>query len=300
MDGFSLMIHGGAGAIRAPERFEESLRRVIGAGASLLSRGAPALDAVAHCVAALEDDPLYNAGRGSVPNADGFVECDASIMDGRDLEAGAVAGVRRVRNPVLLARAVMEKSGHVFLIGEGAEHFARQQGLAFEEDAYFLTDARLAQLAKAKAAQGVALDHSMIGEEKLGTVGAVARDKAGNLAAATSTGGVVNQFPGRVGDSPVIGAGVYADNAACAVSCTGVGEHFLRTSLARTVACLIEHRGLRAAAAAAAAIDYLTGKVNGLGGLIVVDRDGGCARAHSTPGMITAMAENGEIRIQTS
>lgn len=300
MSDFSLMIHGGAGAIRAPERYEDSLRHVIEAGGRLLEAGSSALDAVQHCVMLLEDDPLYNAGRGSVLNADGAVACDASIMDGRTLEAGAVAGVRGIRNPVRLARLVMEQSGHVLLISDGAERFAREQGVAFEDMSYFLTDARVAQLAKAKRRQEVALDHSGAEERKLGTVGAVARDRYGNLAAATSTGGVVNQRPGRVGDSPIVGAGTFADNASCAVSCTGVGEDFLRTSLARTVAFFVECRGMRANEAATAAIEHLVNKVQGYGGLIVIDRDGACARAHSTPGMLTATIENGAVRVETT
>ncbi len=295
MSNFSLMIHGGAGAMRAPEQYEASLRHIIEKGAQLLEAGASALDAVTHCVVLLEDDPLYNAGRGSVLNAQGIVDCDASIMDGRTLDAGAIAGVRGIRNPVLLARAVLEKSEHVFLIGEGAEMFAREHNLSLEDAEYFLTEHRVAQLARVKEKQTVALDHSQANDWKLGTVGAVARDKSGNLAAATSTGGLVNKQWGRVGDSAIIGAGVFADNASCAISCTGIGEHFLRTSLARTAALFIEYRGMRAQEAADAAINYLTSKVQGLGGLIIIDRDGTCARAHSTPDMVTATAVNGEI-----
>jgi beta-aspartyl-peptidase (threonine type) len=187
MSSFSLMIHGGAGAIHALERYDGSLRRIIETGARLLETGASALDAVTHCVMLLEDDPLYNAGHGSVLNADGIVECNASIMDGRTLDAGAIAGVRGVRNPVLLARAVMEKSEHVFLIGEGAERFAREHGLSFDDAEYFLTEARIAQLAEAKKKQAIVLDHSQANERKLGTVGAVARDRSGNLAATRRT-----------------------------------------------------------------------------------------------------------------
>jgi beta-aspartyl-peptidase (threonine type) len=300
MSSFSLMIHGGTGAIQTPERYEGSLRHIVEAGGRLLEKGAAALEAVTHCVMLLEDDPLFNAGRGSVLNADGIVECDASVMDGRTLGAGAIAGVRGIRNPVLLARAVMEKSEHVFLIGEGAERFAREHGMSFEDPPYFVTEARIAQLAEAKKKQAIVLDHSQTNERTLGTVGAVARDRSGNLAAATSTGGLVNKHWGRVGDSAVIGAGVFADNASCAVSCTGIGEHFLRTALARTAAFFVEYRGMRAGEAAEAAIRYLVDKVNGMGGLIIVDHDGTCARAHSTPGMLTATAENGEVRVQAT
>ncbi|QXX74348.1 isoaspartyl peptidase/L-asparaginase family protein [Methylovirgula sp. HY1] len=295
MTEFSLMIHGGAGVIRAPENYDASLRHIIETGAALLDQGASALDAVTHCVALLEDDPLYNAGRGSVLNAQGIVDCDASIMDGRTLDAGAIAGVRGVKNPVLLARAVLEKSEHVFLIGEGAEIFAREHKISFEEADYFLTEHRVAQLARVKEKQSVALDHSQANDLKLGTVGAVARDRDGNLAAATSTGGLVNKQFGRVGDSAVIGAGTYADNASCAISCTGIGEHFLRTSLARTAAFFVEYQGMNAQEAADAAIRHLTQKIQGVGGLILIDRNGECGQAHSTPDMLSATAVKGEI-----
>ncbi|RTL89848.1 MAG: isoaspartyl peptidase/L-asparaginase [Hyphomicrobiales bacterium] len=294
---YSLMIHGGAGAIDAPERYAPSLRRIAETGAGLLEKGASALDAVTRCVALLEDDPLFNAGRGAVLNAAGESCCDGSIMDGRNLAAGAVAGVKGVRNPVLLARLVMEKTPHVFLIGPGAENFGRAHGIAFEEQDYFVTPERRAQLARAKARRQMSLDHAEPLSGKLGTVGAVARDSAGDLAAATSTGGLVNQMSGRVGDSPVIGAGVYADNASCAISCTGAGEDFLRTSLARTAALLVEKHGLSAPQAAQEAISYLVRKVRGSGGLIIVDRDGRCGAARSTPGLLIAQAENGIVRV---
>jgi len=299
MSGYSLMIHGGAGAIRDPARFEPSLRRIVVAGAQLLEQGATARDAVSLCVTLLEDDPLYNAGFGSVLNAEGRAECDAAIMDGRDLAAGAVAGVGRIKNPILAARAVMEKSPHVFLIGAGAEAFAAGHGVDMVAESYFQTPERLADLARAKTRNETALDHVAPSSAKLGTVGAVARDCAGNLAAATSTGGMTNKLPGRVGDSPVIGAGVFADNASCAVSCTGVGEHFLRTALARTVGFLIEDLGLETQAATDEAIRRLVEKVGGVGALIVVGRDGVCARALSTSGLLSATARDGVIAVQT-
>jgi beta-aspartyl-peptidase (threonine type) len=294
---FSLMIHGGAGAISRPERFADSLREVVEAGARMLRGGADALEAVAHCVALLEDEPLYNAGRGAALNADGAAFCDASIMDGRTLAAGAVAGVARVRNPVLLARVAMEKTPHVFFIGEGAEDLARAQGLVFEDASYFVTPERLEQLARARKWHETTLDHAKSAEGKLGTVGAVAMDLSGNLAAATSTGGLVNQMRGRVGDSPVVGAGVFADNESCAISCTGVGEHFLRTCLARTAAFFVEFQGMNAAGAADAAVAYLVRRLNGSGGLIIVDRRGTCGLAHSTPGLLAAAATAEELRI---
>ncbi|MGD9545487.1 MAG: isoaspartyl peptidase/L-asparaginase family protein [Methylocystis sp.] len=300
MTDFTLMIHGGAGAIRDPHRYEASLRAIVESGARLLAAGSSALDAVAHCVALLEDDPLYNAGRGSVLNADGAAMCDASIMDGRTLKAGAVAAIRGVRNPVRLAYEVMDKSGHVLLVGEGAERFARERDVAFESEDYFRTEARVAQLARAKRKRETTLDHSEPADAKLGTVGAVARDRNGDLAAATSTGGVVNQRAGRVGDSPLIGAGTFADNASCAASCTGVGEDFIRTALARTAAVFVEFRSLRAEEAAREAIRYLVDRVDGRGGLILVDREGRCGRARSTPGMLTATFVAGVARVETT
>jgi L-asparaginase / beta-aspartyl-peptidase len=283
----SLVIHGGAGAIAAPERYAPALRHVVETGARLLEKGATALEVVCRCVEELEDDPLFNAGRGSVLNADGEAFCDASIMKGADLAAGAVAGVRGVRNPVALARLVMEKTPHVFMIGPGAERLGREHGLAFVDADYFVTPERLAELTRAKARE----------VDKHGTVGAVARDHAGDLAAATSTGGLVNQLVGRVGDSPVIGAGVYADNASCAVSCTGVGEHFLRTSLARVAAFLVETQQLTASEAAVAAIEHLVRKLDGWGGLILVDAQGRCGVAHSSPNILYAAFEDGAIRV---
>ncbi|PPD45198.1 MAG: L-asparaginase [Methylocystis sp.] len=293
----SLMIHGGAGAIRSPERFFESLRSVVRSGDDLLASGASAIEAVAHCVTLLEDDTLYNAGRGAALNADGVACCDASIMDGRTLGAGAVAGVRGVRNPVALARIVMEETRHVLLVGEGAERFGRARGVRFENESYFVTEERREQLARAKERHATTLDHMQAEHGKLGTVGAVARDRDGNLAAATSTGGLINQMSGRVGDSPIIGAGCFADNAGCAVSCTGVGEDFLRTALARTASFFVESQEMDAARAAEAAVAYLVRRVQGSGGLIVVDRNGVCAAAHSTPGMLMASACDGKITV---
>lgn len=291
---FSLVIHGGAGDIREPERYAPALQRIAKAGADMLRQGARAVEVVCFCVEALEDEPLFNAGRGSVLNAEGMVRCDASIMDGATLAAGAVAGVEGVRNPVALARLVMEKTPHVFMIGPGAEQLGREYGLAFAGADYFLTPERRDELANAKGFQTVDLDR---GGTKHGTVGAVARDLHGDLAASTSTGGLVNQRAGRVGDSPVIGAGVYADNASCAVSCTGVGEDFLRTSLARVAAFLVETQKLAAPEAVEAAIEFLVRKVRGSGGLIMVDREGRCGVAHSTPGMLFALHRDGQILV---
>lgn len=294
------MIHGGAGVVREPERFEGALRRIITQGTEFLDSGGEALDAVALCVQLLEDDPLFNAGIGSVLNAQGVAECDAAIMDGRDLSAGAVAGVRCVKNPILLARAIMEKSDHVFLIAPGAEEFARAQGIFCVPASYFQTQERLAQLARVKEKSTTALDHDAVETKKLGTVGAVARDQRGNLAAATSTGGMTNKSFGRVGDSAVLGAGVFADNASCAVSCTGVGEHFLRMSPARTVAFLIEDLAMDTQSATQEAQRRLETKIQGVGGMIVIGKDGVCARARNTPSLLSAVAYNGAITIQVA
>jgi beta-aspartyl-peptidase (threonine type) len=305
---FSLMIHGGAGSLGKPGdderavRYQDSLRRILERGRAILTADGSALQAVETCAALLEDDPIFNAGRGAVLNADGKVELDAAIMDGRDLSAGAVAGVVDVANPVRLARRVMTDSGHVMLIGEGATRFARRCGMPTVPEDYFQTPERLAQWQRVHRKQTMQLDHDTSGmddeDPKHGTIGAVARDRAGNLAAATSTGGVVNQRPGRVGDSPIIGAGVYADNESCAVSATGHGEDILRCVLARTIVDFMLLQGLDAEAATRAGIAYFRRKVQGRGGVIVIDRHGNCARAFTTPNMIHGwIAQGGEAQV---
>ena len=233
-----------------------------------------ALDAVTAAVVVLEDSPLFNAGRGSCFNADGEIEMDASIMDGESLRAGAVAAVKRIRNPVLAARAVMEKTRHVLLAGEGAERFAREQGLALEEPSYFATEKRLSALKR-----NLKYHH--------GTVGAVALDQDGNLAAATSTGGYTGKLPGRIGDSPLIGAGNYADNRACAVSGTGLGEAFIRAAVAYDVAARMRYRKEPLGKAAAAALANVA-RLDGDGGLIAVDRRGIVAMPFNSEGMYRA------------
>ena len=297
-DAFSLMVHGGAGAReddagRDPALCLQSIRIVLAHGRDILSGNGSALEAVEACTALLEDDPLFNAGRGSVLNEDGRVEMDAAIMDGRDLAAGAVAGVQNIANPVRLARRVLTQREHVMLAGEGAIRFARGLGIDTVPDQYFLTPERIRQYETRRRAAGNGPDEPSVTDDHLGTVGAVARDRAGNLAAATSTGGVVNKRFGRIGDSPVIGAGLWADDATCAVSCTGIGEDYMRTVLAKTAADLIEFRGLDAAAAVAGAAGYLARKVNGRGGLILVDRHGRCASGFTTAGMIRGWIEHG-------
>lgn len=287
---FSLVIHGGAGAIDNADEYSPSLEHILREGQRLLTSGASALDVVTTCVSMLEDDPMFNAGRGSVLNEDGNVEMDAAIMNGSDMNAGSVAGVRNVKNPIQLARLVMEQSKHVMLIGEGAMKFGALHNVATEPNEYFLTEKRINQLKDAQAKETVGLDHSTPNtEKKMGTVGAVARDQAGNLAAATSTGGITNKKFGRVGDSPIIGAGVFADNETCAVSTTGYGEQFLRTVLSKTTSTYVA-QGMTAQEAADAAIQYLVRRVNGLGGVIVVDHFGNLGSSWCTAGMLHGKA----------
>lgn len=294
------MIHGGSGALAHIRRegseadFMNSLQQILAGGRQILAAGGSALDAVEHCAASLEDDPLYNAGHGSVLNEYGEVEMDAAIMDGRGLEAGAVAGITNIKNPIALARKVLEKSEHVMLIGKGAMEFAKLWDIKVMTDDYFVVDARIRQWREAQRAGGMMLDHEDAEpQHKFGTIGAVARDLDGNLAAATSTGGIVNKRWGRVGDSPILGAGVFADNTTCAVSATGYGEQFQRTVLSKMISDFIHFKGMDAREAATAGIQYLVDKVNGLGGVIVIDREGRCAVGHSTSGMIYGLIEQG-------
>ena len=301
-DSYSLMIHGGAGAFSdvtddTARAYRDSIGRILAHGRDVLRRGGPALEAVEACATLLEDDPLFNAGRGSVLNENGEVEMDAAIMDGRDLRAGAVAAVRSIANPVQLARLLMQDGGHVMLAAEGAMRFAERCGVARVPDGYFRTDARSAQLEEARRGGGTVLDHDApaggAGEDRHGTIGAVARDGAGNLAAATSTGGMVNKRMGRVGDSPIVGAGVYADSATCAVSGTGYGEDFMRTVIAKTIADYIDMQGLDAVQATEAGIAYLRRKVCGRGGVIVIDHAGRCASGFTTRRMLHGWIEHG-------
>jgi beta-aspartyl-peptidase (threonine type) len=278
-------------------QYEGALKSALDAGYDVLAKGGAALDAVETAVKSLEDFPLFNAGRGSVFNHDGKHEMDAAIMDGRDRAAGAVAGVSGVKNPVNVARAVMERSEHVLLTGAGAEAFARNLGLAFEDDAYFYTEQRYQQLQEAIAEDRVQMDHS---DKKFGTVGAVALDAAGNLAGATSTGGMTNKKWGRVGDSPIIGAGTWADNATCAISCTGHGEYFIRAVVAHDIHCLMAYKGLSLQEACDMLVHDKLVKTGGEGGLVAVDRAGNIAMPFNSEGMYRACKNSvgrEEIRI---
>jgi len=296
------MIHGGAGTLdnikddRISVRYMESLRVILEHGREILSRGAGAVETVETCASQLEDDPLFNAGCGSVLTEHGHVEMDAGIMDGRDLAAGAVAAVSNIANPVQLARLVMDGSEHLMLIGEGALRFAEYCGMERAPDHYFITPGRVAQLDEARLKHRIMLDHDDAedaGEEqKYGTIGAVARDLEGNLAAATSTGGVVNKRMGRVGDSPIIGAGLYADNETCAISTTGYGEDFMRTVIAKTISDAILFKGGGARDAVTEGIAYLQRKVTGRGGVIVIDKAGYCASGYTTKKMVHGWIEH--------
>ena len=304
MAAYSLIIHGGAGALEdlkyeaETTEFEASVIEILEAGRQQLEKGESALDVVEFCVNLLEDNPLYNAGKGSVLNENGQVEMDAALMNGADLKAGAVTCVKNIKNPISLARQVLEQGDHVMLAGEGAQAFANYCKAEQRPDDYFTTTARVKQLEEAKAAGRMTLDHEKIKpnqkpNQKLGTVGAVALDMHGNLAAATSTGGLVNKRWGRVGDTPVVGAGVFADNETCGVSASGYGEQFLRTVLAKTVSDFVYFKEMSAAEAAKAGVQYLVDKVNGEGGVIVIDAQGRCAAAQSTSGLIHGWIEAG-------
>lgn len=285
-----LAIHGGAGAIPRAELTAEKekairadLEAALRAGAKVLSDGGSSLDAVTRAVVMLEDSPHFNAGKGAVFNADGINELDASIMEGHTRRAGAVAGLHRIRNPIELARAVMEKSPHVMMVGEGAEKFAQSVGIGFVDPAYFRTEERWQQLIKAREKEKAQAGLPLPSSAYYGTVGAVARDRKGQLAAATSTGGMTNKRFGRVGDAPIIGAGTWADDR-CAVSATGWGEFFIRSAVAHDICARMAYRG---DSASKAAEDVLAGvaKLGGDGGVIVLDADGNAALPYNSAGM---------------
>ncbi|RYZ55786.1 MAG: isoaspartyl peptidase/L-asparaginase [Sphingobacteriales bacterium] len=286
---FSIAVHGGAGTIlrqhMTPElqqQYLSALDAALRAGEHILSQGGSSLDAVEAAVVVLEDFPLFNAGKGSVFNHIGGHEMDASIMDGRELGAGAVSGVSQVRNPVKLARIIMEQSEHVMLFGKGAEEFAKSKDLDFEHKSYFYNETRYRQWQEALEEGKVVLDHT---DRKFGTVGAVAYDAKGNLAAATSTGGMTNKKFGRIGDSPIIGAGTYANNNTCAVSCTGHGELFIRSVVGHDISCLIEYKGLTLEEACRTVVHEKLVKIGGEGGLIAIDKNGHIAMPFNSDGM---------------
>lgn len=301
---FAIVIHGGAGTIlkeyMTPERenaYKEKLKEALDAGYEILKKNGSSIDAVEKAVMVLEDSPLFNAGKGSVFTSDGKNEMDASIMDGKTLNAGAVSAVSRIKNPINLARLVMEKSNHVMLTGEGAEKFAKENDFEFVDSSYFFTKYRWEQLQQSKKDDESVLDHSdtlaednslndiLPDEKKFGTVGAVALDKNGNLAAATSTGGMTNKRFGRVGDSPIIGAGTYANNNTCAVSCTGHGEFFIRGVVAYDISALMEYKKISLQEAAEIVIKKKQVEMGGEGGIIAVDNKGNISMTFNSVGM---------------
>lgn len=304
---FSLAIHGGAGTLlkgqmtaEKENAYKSALQLSLDTGYAILENKGTSLDAVEAAVKVLEDSPLFNAGKGSVFTAEGTHEMDAAIMDGSNLKAGAVSLITGIKNPVHLARDVMEKSEHVFLAGEGAMTFAAENNYTIETPEYFYDALRYQQWQDLKGSDAFQLDHSVKKDSKFGTVGAVACDGYGNIAAATSTGGMTNKKWGRVGDSPMIGAGNYANNATCAVSCTGSGEFFIRGVVAYDVSCLMEYKGMSLADAASEVIQHRILKLGGDGGLIAVDAKGNIAMPFNTEGMYRAYRKaigEGEIAI---
>ena len=299
-----IAIHGGAGAITrsalTPERerqYVAALSAIVDSGQKMLAAGASALATVTEAVRLLEECPLFNAGIGSVFTRDATHELDACVMDGNRLQAGAVAGVKHVRNPVLAARLVLEQSPHVLLIGEGAEAFVVSHGMERVENHLFSTTERLLQLQQAQADNEIVLDHRaapLDERHKMGTVGAVALDLTGNLAAATSTGGMTNKLPGRVGDSPLPGAGCYANNASVAVSCTGTGEVFMRTLAAYDIAALMEYGNLSLYEACERVVMEKLPALGGSGGLIAIDREGNVVLPFNSEGMYRAWCYAGD------
>ena len=292
MNTISIAIHGGAGTlvkgIMTPEKekaYQQALQKALEIGYQVLEKRGSAVDAVEKAVKALEDSHLFNAGKGSVFTATETHEMDASIMNGKTLEAGAVSLITGIKNPVSLAKDVMEKSEHVFLAGEGAMQFAKANNYSLEKADYFYDELRHQQWLAIKDTNNFQLDHTVKKDSKFGTVGAVACDANGNIAAATSTGGMTNKKFGRVGDSPMIGAGNYANNKTCAVSCTGSGEFFIRGVVAYDVSCLMEYKGLTLEAAANEVINKRILEIGGDGGLIAVDAQGNIAMPFNTEGM---------------
>jgi beta-aspartyl-peptidase (threonine type) len=318
MKPYGLVLHGGAGVIRrenmSPEleaEYRAKLGEALRAGYAVLEKGGAALDAVTIAINILEDSPLFNAGKGAVFNADGICELDASIMDGSNRAAGAVAGVHHIRNPINLARDVMAKSKHVMMVGDGAEKFAQSLGYEMVSNEYFHTDFRRKQLERAKATEkgdrtaalpldltspGVFRDDHFAREQKYGTVGCAALDKNGNLAAGTSTGGMTNKKFGRVGDAPIIGAGTYASNATCAVSATGWGEFFIRTAVAYDISAQMEYKGAPLREAAKATLAKVAA-LGGDGGVVCLDAKGNIALEFNSEGMYRAAKISGQPEI---
>ncbi len=300
----AIVIHGGAGTIRretlTPDRekaYRDKLQEALTTGYNILKSGGTSLDAVVATINVMEDSPQFNAGKGAVFTADGTNELDAAIMDGATLKAGSVASLKRIKNPITLARWVMERSPHVMMVGEGAETFAKQNGMEWVDPSYFRTEQRWNQLQEAKKREQQMSDpgsqskkpggpnNDESDERKFGTVGCVALDRAGNIAAGTSTGGTTNKKFGRVGDAPIIGAGTYANNKTCGISCTGTGEYFIRSVVGHDVSALMEYKGMSLKEAADYVVMDKLVKMGGDGGLIAMDNKGNIATPFNTSGM---------------
>ena len=305
MKKISIAIHGGAGTIlkedmtpELEEAYRNALREAMDAGYAVLENGGTAVRAVKAAVVIMEDCPLFNAGKGSVFTKKGLNEMDAAIMDGSTLEAGAIAGVRNIRNPIELAEEVMLHSGHVFLSGKGANDFAIKQGIKLEPDEYFYSEYRYDQWREIRDSDLYQLDHKsdklvgLMKDKKFGTVGAVACDGNGNIAAATSTGGMTNKRYGRIGDSPMIGVGTYANNKTCAISCTGHGEIFIKAVAAYDVSCLMEYKNMTLQQACEEVVLKKLVEMHGDGGLIGVDANGNAAMVFNSAGMYRALRNN--------
>ena len=302
---YAIAIHGGAGTIlhtnmtnEIEKKYKTALNDSILAGENILLNSGLAIDAVEASIRSLENNPLFNAGRGSVFSHEGEHEMDASIMNGKDLMAGAVAGVKNVKNPITLAKSVMQHSNHVFMAGQGAEVFAKQLNIEMAPNEYFFEQMRYDQLIQAKSNDRIDLDHVdnkfENGEKKFGTVGAVALDVFGNISAGTSTGGMTNKKHGRVGDTPIIGAGTYANNQTCAVSCTGHGEFFIRSVVAYDISCLIEYKGFSLKEACNLVVKDKLVKIGGEGGLIALDAKGNIELCFNSEGMYRASKKSNE------
>ncbi|TYP99821.1 beta-aspartyl-peptidase (threonine type) [Tenacibaculum adriaticum] len=311
---FAIVIHGGAGTIlkknMTPEKekaYQDKLEEAIKVGYNILNNGGSSLDAVEKTIHVMENSPLFNAGKGAVFTHDETNELDASIMTGNDLNAGAVAGVKNVKNPISLARKIMEESPHVLLSGNGASVFAKEQGLEIVEPSYFYTESRFKSLQRVKEKMKAELDHnaktafydSEIKNSKFGTVGCVALDKNGNITAGTSTGGMTNKRWNRIGDSPIIGAGTYANNATCGVSSTGWGEYFIRGMVAHDISALIDYKGSTLKEASKEVIQNKLTKLGGTGGIVAIDKFGNIVYEFNTAGMYRAsMNDKGELDVK--
>lgn len=310
---FGIVIHGGAGGIKREyfnkeqqEAYTQKLEEALDAGYTILENGGISLDAIQAAINVMEDSPLFNAGKGAVYNSEGNQEMDAAIMDGETLNAGAIAGVNHIKNPILAARIVMDSSKHVMLSGKGAEIMAKSYGIEMVDSSYFFTKKRLNQLRKIQEKEEIQLDHTaflikneLIDDHKFGTVGAVAIDKNRNIAAGTSTGGMTNKKYGRIGDVPIIGAGTYANNLTCGISATGTGEYFMRTVAAHEVSSLIQYKGMTAKEALNEVLFNQIGPLGGEGGMILMDKNGDVSWDFNSTGMFRGYKKSdGDTKIE--